>query len=161
MIEHRILGENLDQPPCRSLEKLEFSYFEYDVKESEPPYFTVSIIYVDAKYREILRVRAFDVQSMLGNIGGYIGIFIGYALLNIPDALMRLVRRGGLGTRHGNKEESGVKNRHDDPEKGLEESNNSRLVKLEEQVEQLQQKVSRFNGNGGHASLHRTNAIWL
>ena len=44
-------------------------------------------------YREIREVKAFGLLSMFGNIGGYIGIFIGYALLNLPDVIEKIIER--------------------------------------------------------------------
>ena len=43
-------------------------------------------------YKQIERIRAFDVQSMVGNAGGYIGLFLGYALIQLPDALASIFR---------------------------------------------------------------------
>ena len=36
-------------------------------------------------YEEIEHTRDFDHQSLIGNIGGYIGMFIGVALWQAPD----------------------------------------------------------------------------
>ena len=90
--EYRLTSKASEVPPCRSLEKLEFSYFEYDIEEGKDPNVTISILFIDDRYREMLNIRAFDVHSLLGNIGGYVGIFIGCALLNLPDAIMKLIK---------------------------------------------------------------------
>ena len=90
--EYRLTSKASEVPPCRSLDKLEFSYFEYDIEEGKDPNVTISILFIDDRYREMLNIRAFDVHSLLGNIGGYVGIFIGCALLNLPDAIMKLIK---------------------------------------------------------------------
>ena len=42
---------------------------------------------------EIKHVRDFDIESLIGNSGGYIGLFTGYALLQLPN-LLSLVYQG-------------------------------------------------------------------
>ena len=37
-------------------------------------------------------MRDFDVQSLYGNISGYIGLFLGYSLFQIPNLLRYLCR---------------------------------------------------------------------
>ena len=87
------LGQYLKHPPCRSLEKLEYNYMEFDLREADPPFVHIDIRFIDATYREILRVRAFTIESLLGNIGGYIGIFIGYSIfIHLPDAAKNLYK---------------------------------------------------------------------
>ena len=39
------------------------------------------------EYKEIKQVRAYDAQSLIGNAGGYIGLFLGYALRELPSFL--------------------------------------------------------------------------
>ena len=36
---------------------------------------------------EIVHVRALDGLALFGNIGGYVGIFLGVALMQMPDLL--------------------------------------------------------------------------
>ena len=38
-------------------------------------------------YEEIKHIRAFDIQSLIGNVGGYIGMFLGFAMWQLPDFL--------------------------------------------------------------------------
>ena len=43
--------------------------------------------------------RAIDIQSLVGNIGGYIGLCLGYCFLQIPDHLqhcLTLIKKGYL-----------------------------------------------------------------
>ena len=69
--------------------RIDYDYWEHgpyeDVKTA--PYFNITVMFIDPTYREIREVKAFGLLSMFGNIGGYIGIFIGYALLNLPDVV--------------------------------------------------------------------------
>ena len=37
--------------------------------------------------------RAIDIQALIGTIGGYIGLFLGYSILQIPNTLTLLIKR--------------------------------------------------------------------
>jgi len=51
----------------------------------ESVWFRISVIYNKQTYREIKQVRAYNVQSLIGNVGGYIGLFVGYSLSQLPN----------------------------------------------------------------------------
>ena len=40
-----------------------------------------------------MNCRAIDTQELIGNIGGYIGLCLGYSLLQIPELLLALFRK--------------------------------------------------------------------
>ena len=35
-------------------------------------------------------IRAYDLGALVGNVGGYIGLFLGYTLMMIPEILKRI-----------------------------------------------------------------------
>jgi hypothetical protein len=77
--------------PCRHLGRVDFDYWEYDMpEENGEPYFNITFLYGDSKYREIRGVKSFSLISLFGNIGGYVGIFIGYAIFNLPDIFTKI-----------------------------------------------------------------------
>ena len=39
------------------------------------------------RYKEIEYTRAFDFEGLIGNVGGYIGLFLGCAIWQLPDAV--------------------------------------------------------------------------
>ena len=39
-------------------------------------------------YLDFLCFRAIDIQGLIGNVGGYIGLFLGYSFLQIPDFII-------------------------------------------------------------------------
>ena len=45
------------------------------------------IMFNSPDYREIKHTRDFNLESLIGNVGGYIGLFLGFAFWQIPDAL--------------------------------------------------------------------------
>ena len=141
--QYRLTSKASEVPPCRSLEKLEFNFYEYDVEDGNDPNITISILFVDESYREMLNIRAFDLHSLLGNIGGYVGIFIGYALLNLPDAIMNMKQKVSR------KGESNENEKRSDGDKFIDDAlvmnngcdNSSKIKKLEEQMEQVHQTL--------------------
>ena len=59
------------------------------------------------RYLKIKQIRAYTFDSLVGNIGGYMGLFLGYAILNFPQLLMNMfasikdmVRIGNTGTNY-------------------------------------------------------------
>ena len=47
------------------------------------------IVYMDKYYEEINEEKAFGFEDFISNLGGFIGIFLGYSLLQIPQYLGR------------------------------------------------------------------------
>ena len=77
--------------PCQNIENLSYDYSEKSGADSRrEPRFMVLVHFPNRKYRQITHVQEYDIESMVGNIGGYIGLFLGYSLLHFPQFLMRL-----------------------------------------------------------------------
>ena len=94
ILESDIIGDdNFDELPCRDLGTFNFAYMEYDMSDDDVSYFNLNVRYTGSKYREVREVRAFGLHSLFGNIGGYFGIFIGYALFNLPDLVVKINNR--------------------------------------------------------------------
>ena len=96
----------IDDISCRHLAKVDYDYWEYDIKSYESDYFDLTINYIDSKYREIKEIKAFTIYSLFGNIGGYVGIFIGYAFFHIPGILLKL--KNGMKKKTPTKDEDGT-----------------------------------------------------
>ena len=82
------------QSPCQNIENLSYEYSEkvgFDSREQSR--FMVLVHFPNRKYRQITHVQEYDVESMMGNIGGYIGLFLGYSLLQFPDFLRKVYKR--------------------------------------------------------------------
>lgn len=78
--------------PCQIIENLSYEYSEKTGIDSNPDdsRFMVLVNFPNRKYREITHVQEYDIESMVGNIGGYIGLFLGYSLLHFPKFLLNL-----------------------------------------------------------------------
>ena len=51
----------------------------------------IHFAYLNEEYQEIVNSKDFGLQSFWSNIGGFIGIFLGYSLLQIPDLLAKSI----------------------------------------------------------------------
>ena len=47
----------------------------------------MEIVYVEKYYEEIKQLKDFDFQDSISNLGGFIGIFLGYSMMQIPGLL--------------------------------------------------------------------------
>ena len=45
--------------------------------------------YIDDYYEEIEYLKYFGTESLISNLGGFIGIFLGYSLMQLPELLGR------------------------------------------------------------------------
>lgn len=78
--------------PCQSIESLTYDYSETKgVDNNEQSRFMVIVHFPNLKYRQIAHVQEYDVESLVGNIGGYIGLFLGYSLINFPRFIISLL----------------------------------------------------------------------
>ena len=48
----------------------------------------------DPRFKVILQKKEVDFQTLIGYVGGYIGIFTGFALAQIPDMIFSAVHFG-------------------------------------------------------------------
>ena len=60
-----------------------------DKLENVDGWFRVTIRFpLSPTYRDIEQTRAYTPQSLIGNAGGYVGLFIGCAIYDLPSLLM-------------------------------------------------------------------------
>ena len=52
-------------------------------KKGEKP--RITFLYEETDYEEVLNTRSFDFASFVSGVGGFIGIFLGYSILQIPE----------------------------------------------------------------------------
>ena len=45
---------------------------------------------MDDSYQEIENVQDFNFESFFSSLGGFVGIFLGYSLLQVPDLLSNI-----------------------------------------------------------------------
>ena len=79
--------------PCHQIEKVFYSYNEYEIpiledETEEDLFFELKFNFQGRTYMEIAQMRDYDLQSLIGNAGGYFGLFLGVCLLQLPQALL-------------------------------------------------------------------------
>ena len=127
-----ILNAHLDQvsrnnktkqyiTPCSDIEKLQIEYVEEDVHQESDAisnkdnddWFMIEFIIQINKFKEIRQIRKYSVQSLVGNLGGYIGLCLGYALLNLPSVILEIWNHLRSFFRSYKKERVYVKKKHE------------------------------------------------
>ena len=78
---------SLYEPPC--------DYMEVSVGITQqlayvPDYVLIELVYMDTKYQEYINSRDFGFESFWSAVGGFVGIFLGYSLLELPGSLAKL-----------------------------------------------------------------------
>ena len=85
--------------PCRMMSTISYSLSEFGAtkhgleygEEYEHNHFSLVLYFPNENYKEIRLVRAFDIQSLIGNAGGYIGLCLGYTILQLPSFFTYLI----------------------------------------------------------------------
>ena len=82
--------------PCRRMTQVTYLYSEYasdyyyeklqNLPTDEQNVF-VTFLYPDSRYKEIIMLRELNIQSLIGNAGGYVGICVGYSILQFPNLI--------------------------------------------------------------------------
>ena len=92
---------NALSPPCQTILELNYDYSETSWKieefsglDVELDFFEVNVGFPSPTYKEIIQVKAYDEESLLGYVGGYIGMFLGISLLQIPDIIKTTYKTG-------------------------------------------------------------------
>ena len=47
--------------------------------------FYMKFIYEDTYFQEITYTKSFGLESFISNVGGFIGIFLGYSIMQLPE----------------------------------------------------------------------------
>ena len=69
-------------PPCTSMEDIRYAFYESDVDYEGSDWFWIMVRFPDT-FMEIVQVRAVDIQTVIGNAGGYVGLFLGNDLFKL------------------------------------------------------------------------------
>ena len=73
--------------PCVQMEVVT-KYDREEQNEGENP--RIMFRYEDKEYEEIQNTKSFDLESFVSGVGGFIGIFLGYSILQLPELLEAL-----------------------------------------------------------------------
>ena len=79
--------------PCNQVQTISYTPQGVKKHENDTSSPTLFVIYNSGSYREVRHIRAFDIQSLVGNIGGYIGLFLGFAFWQAPEAALIVINK--------------------------------------------------------------------
>ena len=72
---------NISVKPCTTLHNVNYRYEEADFDNKRiQNRFYIEIVFPDS-FKEIVQVKAVDIQTVIGNAGGYVGLFCGNIIL--------------------------------------------------------------------------------
>ena len=75
------------KPPCVSIE-ISSKYDNKEENESKDP--QIKFIYTDSHYAQIANTENYGFESFVSGVGGFVGIFLGYSILQLPELLSLL-----------------------------------------------------------------------
>ena len=75
-------------PPCKEIRKLDIEYEDPDDDHDVPENHTqITVYFRNNFYKQIIQVRAYSLMSLVGNVGGFVGLLLGYALVQLPGLI--------------------------------------------------------------------------
>ena len=87
-------------PPCRTIEKIDYQESETHPKQGEilqiqgkswRRWFGIYLRFNNDGFTTTISKKAQDFESLIGYIGGYVGLFVGFAVAEIPGMLKNCV----------------------------------------------------------------------
>ena len=84
--------------PCQMIKNLMYSYDDMDIgnvkiRNKTHVRIHIEVWFMDSSFKEIKLVAAYNFESLIGDGGGYLGLFLGYAIWNVPGSLEHFFRR--------------------------------------------------------------------
>ena len=87
--------------PCRIISKSAWFDNESPTKvyedkfanKSSEAYFSTRFYFPRKYFKDIHSVRAFNIETMIGNGGGYLGLCLGYSFLQLPNFIFELSKK--------------------------------------------------------------------
>ena len=106
-IFYRLNQKETDIPPCTEIQKLQIdhnirttkmAFVEEQTKKRKEnirneTWFEIRLEIQTDTFKEIRQKRAYTPQSLVGNLGGYLGLFIGFTLLDLFKSFLRMYSR--------------------------------------------------------------------
>lgn len=86
-------------PPCREIASIEPEYFDSIASQSSikmqgkswDNYFGIKFLLLSSRFKKTIAKEEVDFQSLIGYVGGYVGLIMGFAIAQIPEILQTTV----------------------------------------------------------------------
>ena len=85
--------------PCDGVQTVTFNIKDLDVEGLNDNTSMLYFMFTSWNYKEIQHIRAFDIENLIGNMGGYVGLFLGFAFWQAPDVFKVILNRLEIITR--------------------------------------------------------------
>ena len=93
-------NNNNHEKPCQTIQTLSFGYEEHKIldfenRELENQTTRISKVvfhFTDQTFMKIQQVRRYGVKDAVGDIGGYLGLFLGFSILQLQEMFARLIQ---------------------------------------------------------------------
>ena len=86
--------------PCREIQNIISTAEETTLSESEAndwdfpvPFISFEFHFKTGTFKVIQSVRAFDGESLIGNLGGYLGLFLGFSIWQAPEVMFKILKK--------------------------------------------------------------------
>ena len=92
-MEAQIIINNIDKffnqndKPCDGMDVVTVNSVESN-SYPKPTDIAIKFIYSEQVYEEIQYSKAIGFESWLSNVGGFVGIFLGYSMMQFPEFLL-------------------------------------------------------------------------
>ena len=82
--------------PCREISSIEVEYFDTISSQSSVKmqgkswdnYFGIKFLLLSSRFKKTIAKEEVDMQSLIGYVGGYVGLIMGFAIAQIPEILI-------------------------------------------------------------------------
>ena len=54
-------------------------------------HFHLTQVHIQPTFTERIQSRAYNMDDVVGAVGGYVGLFMGYSIVQFPDAIMFII----------------------------------------------------------------------
>ena len=165
-IFHRFQNNKNDVPPCTEIQKLQIDYSTKSAGVTQKfnnqtdTWFEVRFDIFTDSFKVIKQNRAYSTQSLIGNIGGYLGLCIGFSLLDLLTLIVvfcEKIRNTFLSILNNSKDRSTMQHKKNAPNEENKDDKFSHqavnhvpictaydVFKLKEAVDQLSLRVRRI-----------------
>ena len=64
-----------------------FCFRYFDLNYDNESYFAIRQLYRQPRYTDKIQTKAYTLDDLVGAVGGYVGLFLGYAFVQFPQLL--------------------------------------------------------------------------
>lgn len=79
-----------EEKPCNEMLLLSIEYFNKE-PSPKPKDIAIEFVYAEKTYEEIQYNKMMGFDGWLSNVGGFVGIFLGYSMLQVPEILACII----------------------------------------------------------------------